>query len=70
MKETIEMVNKIEMIVKIRDIIYNYIYEQFGSSEANDPSWYIPTLAEEIVDRLYDENWKPQYEYYNVNDEE
>lgn len=70
MKETIEMVNKIEMTIKVRDIIYNYVYEHFGSSEANDPSWYIPKLAEEIVDRLHDENWKPQFEYYNINDEE
>ena len=53
--------NKDELTTKVRDIIYDYIYESFGESEANNPSWYIPTLATVIVDKLLDKNYKPEH---------
>lgn len=62
--------NKDELTTKVRDIIYDYIYELFGESEANNPSWYIPTLATVIVDKLLDKNYKPEHTYYNVDEDE
>ena len=62
--------DKVKLQTKIRDIIYDYVYECFGESEANDPSWYIPTLAEEIADKLLDKNYKPVHTYHNDEDEE
>ena len=62
--------NKDELTTKVRDIIYDYIYESFGESEANNPSWYIPTLAEEIADKLLDKNYKTVHTYHNDEDEE
>lgn len=62
--------NKDELTTKVRDVIYDYIYEAFGESEANDPSWYIPTLASVIADKLLDKNYKPEHTYYNVNEDE
>lgn len=64
------MKKKIELVTKIRDVIYDYIYDEFGQSEADNPSWYIPSLAERIVDKLLDENYKPEHQYYNIDDEE
>lgn len=62
--------DKDELTTKVRDIIYDYIYESFGESEANNPSWYIPTLATVIVDKLLDKNYKPEHTYYNEDDED
>lgn len=55
--------------IKIRDIIYDYVYESYGASEANNPSWYIPTLAEEIANKLLDGNYTPQHSYHNDEDD-
>lgn len=62
--------NKDELTTKVRDIIYDYIYESFGESEANNPSWYIPSLSEEIANKLLDGNYKPVHTYHNDEDEE
>lgn len=59
---------KIALQMKIRNIIFDYIYETFGRSEAVNPSWYIPTLAEEIASKLLDENYRPQHPYHNEED--
>ena len=62
---------KMELQTKIRNIIYDYVYETFGASEANNPSWYIPSLAEEIADRLLDgDNYTPVHPYHNDEDDE
>ncbi len=61
---------KVELVTKIRDAIYDYVYENFGESEASNPSWYIPTLAEHVADKVLDDNYKPEHQYYNVDDEE
>lgn len=60
---------KLELQTKVRDIIYDYVFETFGRSEADDPSWYIPTLAEEIADKLLDGNYKPKHPYHNTEDD-
>lgn len=65
-----QMKDKMELQNNIRDIIYDYIYEEFGESEANNPSWYIPALAEEIADRLIEKDYEPKHSYYNIDDEE
>ena len=62
--------NKDELTTKVRDIIYDYIYESFGESEANNPSWYIPTLAEYIVNNFLDKDYNPKHTYYNSDNEE
>lgn len=61
--------DKVELQTKIRDIIYDYVYESFGKSEANNPSWYIPSLSEEIADKLLDGNYTPQHLYHNDEDD-
>ena len=42
--------DKVKLQTKIRDVIYDYVYECFEESEANDPSWVIkaPTLEDKI----------------------
>lgn len=62
--------DKIKLITKVRDAIYDYVYENFGESEASNPSWYIPAVAEYVADKLLDKNYKPEHQYYNVDDEE
>lgn len=37
-----------EIEKKIHDIIYAWVEDNFGESEANDPSWNIESLAHEI----------------------
>ena len=59
-----------ELSEKVRNIIYDYIYDTYGEFEAYDPSWYIPTLAEEIVDNIFDKKYKPKYKYRNVEEEQ
>lgn len=34
--------------MNIKDIIYDWVLENFGESEANDPSWNIEELAQHI----------------------
>ena len=57
--------DKVKLQTKIRDIIYDYVYDNFDEGEANNPSWYIPTLAEEIANKLLDKNYKPKHQYCN-----
>lgn len=51
---------------RIEEIIYNYVVDRYGESEAYRPSWDIPTLSEEIAN-LYESDWKasvvPDYEW-------
>ena len=62
--------DKVKLQTKIRDIIYDYVYDNFDEGEANNTSWYIPTLAEEIANKLLDKNYKPVHTYHNDEDEE
>lgn len=47
---------------RIANIIYNWVKEQFGESEANEPSWNIEALAKEID--------KHRWEIYRFTQEE
>lgn len=38
--------------MNIKKIIYNWVADNFGESEANDPSWNIEALAEYIESKL------------------
>lgn len=40
--------------MNIQKIIYNWVKENFGESEADDPSWNIELLAREIESKLSD----------------
>ena len=40
--------------MNIKKIIYNWVKENFGESEADDPSWNIELLAGEIESKLND----------------
>lgn len=64
------MENKQKLQTKVRDIIYDYVYTYFGESEAQDPSWNIELLAEDIAEKLSDKNYKPRYTYKNINEGE
>lgn len=41
-------------------IIYDWVVEHFGESEAEDPSWNIHALAE-AIDENWNENYKQKY---------
>lgn len=62
------MENKQKLKTKVRDIIYDYVYTYFGESEAQDPSWNIELLANDIAEKLLDKIYTPQYQYKNIND--
>lgn len=40
---------------KLQDIIYKYVADNFGTSEADDPSWSIEPLAKHINEKLQGE---------------
>lgn len=43
---------------ELKQVIYNYVADQFGESEAKDPSWSIEPLAKHIADHF---NEKSKY---------
>lgn len=48
---------------KIYKIIYNWVADNFGQSEADDPSWSIDALAEEIDRHFHDLWWEEEMKY-------
>lgn len=46
-----------------KDIIYKWVAKNFGESEADDPSWSIDALAEELAKHFYEMYWKQELEY-------
>lgn len=38
--------------MNIEKIIYNWVAEHYGQNEADDPSWCIESLAQEIKNKL------------------
>lgn len=56
---------KDEIRGKIRATIYNWVADNFGESEADDPSWSIDALADELVraDLIYDIYQRIEIEY-------
>ncbi len=50
---------------KIEKRIYEWVKENFGESEADDPSWNIEALADELskADFIHDIYWSIELEY-------
>lgn len=44
-------------------IIYNWVKQNFGESEAKDPSWSIEALAEELNKHFHELCWEQELEY-------
>ena len=44
-------------------IIYNWVKQNFGESEADDPSWSIEALAEELNKHQHELYWQQELEY-------
>ena len=48
---------------QIAKIIYNWVAKNFGESEAEDPSWSIEALAEELNKHQHELYWAQELEY-------
>lgn len=48
---------------KIYKIIYNWVADNFGQSEADDPSWNIDALAGELDRHFHDLWWEEEMKY-------
>lgn len=47
----------------IEQLIYNWVEKNFGKSEADDPSWSIEALAEELDKHFHELYWQQELEY-------
>lgn len=61
------MENKDELYTYIKDTIYKWVKKNFGESEAEDPSWSIEALAEEIYFHRW-EIYEAVKEDYTIED--
>lgn len=48
---------------KMTNIIYEWVKQNYGESEADDPSWNIEALAEEITKHQHEFYWQQELEY-------
>lgn len=48
---------------KIDKIIYEWVKENYGESEANNPSWSIVELANHITSKFHELYWEQEMEY-------
>lgn len=48
---------------KIYTIIYNWVAKNFGESEAEEPSWSIEALADELNKHFHELYWQQELEY-------
>lgn len=48
---------------QFKDIIYNWVKQNFGESEADDPSWSIEALANELAKHQHEFYWQQELEY-------
>lgn len=48
---------------KITKIIYDWVGKNFGTQEAEDPSWNIEALAHEIYNHFHELYWQQELEY-------
>lgn len=44
-------------------LIYNWVKQNFGESEADDPSWSIEALADELAKHQHEFYWQQELEY-------
>lgn len=45
------------------NIIYKWVADNFGQSEADNPSWNIEALAEELTKHFHELYWQQELEY-------
>lgn len=48
---------------KLAKIIYEWVKANFGENEADDPSWDIEALAEELAKHQHELYWQQELEY-------
>lgn len=48
---------------RLQTIIYEWVKKNFGESEADEPSWSIEALAEELADNFHLLFWEQELEY-------
>lgn len=48
---------------KIKAIIHNWVGKNFGTQEAEDPSWDIEALAEELGRHFHELYWEQELQY-------
>lgn len=48
---------------ELKKIIYDWVAKNFGESEADDPSWSIDALAEELAKHQHELYWRQELEY-------
>ena len=48
---------------KLTKIIYEWVKTNFGENEADDPSWDIEALAEELAKHQHELYWQQELEY-------
>lgn len=48
---------------QFKTIIYNWVKQNFGESEADDPSWSIEALADELNKHFHELYWQQELEY-------
>lgn len=48
---------------EIKKIIYNWVAKNFGESEADDPSWSIVELANELEKHFHELYWQQELDY-------
>ena len=51
-----------ELADRIEQAVYDYVYDNFGPSEAESPSWGIRGLAEYTANALRDSGYRPKHE--------
>lgn len=53
--KTAMLPSKVRIGAVLEQAMYDYVYENFGSSEAESPSWNIESLATHLADVMHDE---------------
>lgn len=48
---------------QLEKLIYNWVKQNFGESEAEDPSWSIEALADELAKHQHEIYWQQELEY-------
>lgn len=52
-----------ELKHKIDKLIYEWVKDNFGESEAKDPSWSIVDLASHLADHFHEMYWEQELNY-------
>lgn len=52
-----------ELKHKINKLIYEWVKDNFGESEAKDPSWSIVDLASHLADHFHEMYWEQELNY-------